>query len=107
MRRAGVLVQVLFKMLPRSYTASCSATDNAAIARSVTPPGVTVPANADLAPLVRLPSPFRKLSLCIGCCLGCMPLWYRAVDHLYVNAHGLDDGGSLRLVHGCAVDHMG
>ncbi len=59
-------VQVLFKMLPRSYTASCSATDNAAIARSVTPPGVTVPANADLAPLVRFPGSSSELLLCIG-----------------------------------------
>lgn len=105
MQWASVLVQVLFKMLPRSYTASCGATDNAAIARSVTPPGVTVPANADLAPLVRLPSSLSEPSWCIGSCLGCVPLCCRAVDYLYNHLHGLDQG--LRQLHGCAADHMG
>lgn len=46
------MAQVLLRMQPKSYTTSCSATTNTAIASSVVPPGVTMPANADLPPLV-------------------------------------------------------
>lgn len=46
------MAQVLLRMQPKSYTTSCSATTKTAIASSVVPPGVTMPANADLPPLV-------------------------------------------------------
>ena len=44
--------QVLFTMTPRSFTTTCTASTPADIEKSVVPPGVTMPANADMPPLV-------------------------------------------------------
>lgn len=47
------VLQVLFNMIPRSYTAACTTTTKAAVQQSVIPPGVTMPAGSDIPPLVR------------------------------------------------------
>ena len=45
--------QVLFNMVPRSYTTACTPTTADAVKQSVIPPGVTTPAGVDPPTLVR------------------------------------------------------
>lgn len=69
-------------MTPRSFTTTCTASTQADIEKSVVPPGVTMPANADMPPLVSSRhlaqmSPVHALvpGLKKSPCAGCLSLY--------------------------------